>query len=90
MRKLKGNMNTPRKIERGTDGVLLVELTPEETARWQELDAAVEQVEVALYDAKLAARRAASMVLFYSKYRQALKALIQPLHKIHLPEFHQK
>jgi hypothetical protein len=83
-------MNTTRKIEREGDGVLVVALTPEETAKWDELLAAQEQVEVALYDARRVARKAFSQVGFYKQYREAILAQIRPLHRIKFPEMHQK
>ena len=80
-------MNTTRKAERDGHGVLIVELTPEETAKWDELYAALERVEVALRDARHDARQALNQVRFFKKYREAIAAQIRPLYRIKFPEF---
>jgi hypothetical protein len=80
-------MNTTRKAERGGNGVLVVELTPEEAAKWDELYAALERVEVALRDARHEAKLAFNQVRFFKKYREAICAQIRPLHRIKFPEF---
>jgi hypothetical protein len=83
-------MNTTRKIERESDGVIVVALTPEEQAKWDDLFARLEQVNIALADAKRAAWWARNKVGFYLNYRKSLVAQIRPLHQIHFPEFHLK
>ena len=80
-------MNTTRKAERGGNGVLVVELTPEEAAKWDELFAALGHVEVALRDARHDARLAFNQVRFFKKYSEAIRAQIRPLHRIKFPEF---
>jgi hypothetical protein len=83
-------MNTTRKIERQRDGVMVVALTPEEQAEWDDLFARLEQIDIALADAKRAARWARSKVGFYLTYRKSIVAQIRPLHQIQFPEFHLK
>jgi hypothetical protein len=83
-------MNTTRKIEHHSDGVIVVTLTPEEQAKWNDLFARLEQVDIALADAKRAAWWASNKVDFYLNYRKSLVAQIRPLHQIQFPEFHLK
>jgi hypothetical protein len=83
-------MNTTRKIERHSTGVLIAALTPEEAAKWDELQAAKEKVEVALRDARRDARVALGEVRFFAQYREALCAQIRPLHRLKFPELYQK
>lgn len=83
-------MNITRKVEHQSDGVMVVALTSEEQARWEDLNARFEQIDVALADARRAARQARKKVVFYLKYRRSLLALIRPLHQIQFPEFHLK
>jgi hypothetical protein len=83
-------MNTPRKTEHQSDGVMVVALMPEERAKWDDLVARLEQIDIALAEAKRVARRARNEVGFYLKYRKSIVALILPLHQIQFPEFHLK
>jgi hypothetical protein len=83
-------MNTTRKIEQDSDGVLVVALTPEEQAKWDDLNARLEKIEIALADAKRIARRERSKVVFYLKYRKSIFTQLSPLHQIRFPEYHFK
>jgi hypothetical protein len=83
-------MNTTRKIERRSDGLLVATLTPEEQAEWEELHARLEQVEIAWYDARRAARKALGEAGFYEEYREAILAQIHRLKEIQLPELYRK
>jgi hypothetical protein len=80
-------MNTTRKAERDGHGVFIVALTPEEAAKWDELSAALEHLEVALRDATHDARQALYQVRFFKKYREAIRDQLRPLHRIKFPEF---
>jgi hypothetical protein len=83
-------MNLTRKTERGNDGVMTVALTPEEQAKWDDLFARLEQVEIALADAKRVAIRKRSEMYFFWKYRRSIVAQMRPLHQIQFPEFYLK
>jgi hypothetical protein len=83
-------MNSTRKIEPANDGVLVVVLTPEEQAKWDDLLARLEQIEIALAEAKRIARWERNKVSFYLKYRRSIVAQLDPLHQIQFPEFHLK
>ncbi|HEY1718300.1 MAG TPA: hypothetical protein VGH42_08420 [Verrucomicrobiae bacterium] len=83
-------MNITRKTEHQSDGVMVVALTPEEQAKWDDLIARFEQADIALAEARRIARRARSEVEFYLKYRQSIVALMRPLHQIQFPEYHLK
>ena len=83
-------MNTTRKIERGNDGVMVVALTPEEQVKWDDLLARLEQIDIALADAKRIARLERNKVGFYLKYRKSILTQLIPLHQIQFPEYHLK
>ncbi len=83
-------MNITRKIERANDGVMVVALTPEEQAKWEDLNARFEQIEIALADAKRIARKERNKVGFYLKYRKSILTQLIPLHQIQFPEYHLK
>jgi len=83
-------MNPTREIERENDDVMVVALTPEEQAKWDDLIARLEQIEIALAEAKRIARWERNKVGFYLKYRRSIVAQLHPLHQIRFPEFHLK
>jgi hypothetical protein len=83
-------MNIPREIKQYNDGVMAVALTPEEQAKWENLNTRLEKIEIALADAKRVARQARNKMGFYLKYRRSILTQIRPLHQIQFPEYHLK
>jgi hypothetical protein len=83
-------MNTTRELEQRDSGILVATLTPEETARRNELKTRYEQIEVALWNAKRMAKQARREVNFLKKHRKCILAKLRPLQKVRFPELPDK
>ncbi|MEI6197681.1 MAG: hypothetical protein WCS42_25485 [Verrucomicrobiota bacterium] len=79
-------MSTPREIKRLDTGILVATLTPEETAKMDELTVRRERLDAALWKAKRDAKQARQKVNLLKKQLKAVSAELWPLQKIRFPE----
>ena len=79
-------MSTPREIKRLDTGILVATLTPDETAKMDELTVRRERLDAALWKAKRDAKQARQKVNLLKKQLKAISAELWPLQKIRCPE----
>ena len=79
-------MSTPREIKRLDTGILVATLTPDETAKMDELTVCRERLDAALWKAKRDAKQARQKLNLLKKQQKAISAELWPLQKIRVPE----
>lgn len=79
-------MNITREIKRLDTGILMATLTPEETARLNELTARRDRLDAALWNAKRDAKKARQRANLIKKQCKAVLDELLPLQKIRFPD----
>ena len=79
-------MSTPREIKRLDTGILVATLTPDETAKMDELTVRRERLDAALWKAKRESKQARQKVNLLKKQLKAISAELWPPQKIRFPE----
>lgn len=79
-------MNPPRETKRLDTGILVATLTPEESAKLDELTARRSRIDAALFNAKRDAKQARQKVNLLKKQLKAVTTELWPLQKTRFPE----
>jgi hypothetical protein len=79
-------MNTTRETKRLDTGILVATLTPEESAKLDDLTARRDRIDAALFNAKRDAKLARQKVNLLKKQFKAVTAELWPLQKTRFPE----